>query len=78
MTGKDIQIFIDQWVNSSGVPKFYGSFVFNRKRNVVELELRQDDMSCGAMKYVVGGAACGRTLHVVRRHEMRGRLRCVL
>ena len=53
VTGKDSQIFINQWVHTSGVPKFYGSFVFNRKRNVVELELKQDYMSRGAMKYVV-------------------------
>ena len=36
----------------SGVAKFHGSFVFNRKRNIVELEIKQD-MSRGTAKYVV-------------------------
>ena len=56
VTGKDSSPFIEQWVLQCGVPKFYGSFVFNRKRNVVELELKQDFTSKGSMKYVVSVA----------------------
>ncbi|CAH1772868.1 unnamed protein product [Owenia fusiformis] len=52
VTGKDVQVFIDQWVCQSGCPKFSGNFVFNRKRNVVELELKQDISSPGDLKYV--------------------------
>lgn len=33
--------------------KFYGSFAFNRKRNVLELEIKQDYTSPGTQKYVV-------------------------
>ena len=53
VTGKDVKSFLQQWVNQSGCAIFHCSFVFNRKRNVVELDLRQDMMSKGAMRYVV-------------------------
>ena len=33
------------------MPRFFGSFVFNRKRNVVELELKEDLTGRGSMKY---------------------------
>ena len=36
----------------SGIAKFHGSFVFNRKRNIVELDIKQD-MSRGTVKYLV-------------------------
>ncbi|XP_013417168.1 transcription initiation factor TFIID subunit 2 isoform X2 [Lingula anatina] len=52
VTGKDINVFLDQWVRQSGCARFFGNFVFNRKRNVVELELKQDMNAKGAMKYV--------------------------
>ncbi|XP_064625594.1 transcription initiation factor TFIID subunit 2-like [Lineus longissimus] len=52
VTGKDVMPFIQQWVTQSGCARFLGNFVFNRKRNVVELELKQDMMAKGAMKYV--------------------------
>lgn len=43
--------------DQSGVVKFFGSFAFNRKRNVLELEIRQDYMSSGTQKYVVSPSA---------------------
>ncbi|ESP05566.1 hypothetical protein LOTGIDRAFT_228096 [Lottia gigantea] len=52
VTGKDILPFLEQWVYQSGCARFYGNFVFNRKRNVVELEIKQDNSSKGALKYV--------------------------
>ncbi|KAI4566047.1 hypothetical protein MJT46_019734 [Ovis ammon polii x Ovis aries] len=52
VSGKDIQPLIKQWVDQSGVVKFYGSFAFNRKRNVLELEIKQDYTSPGTQKYV--------------------------
>ncbi|XP_046544224.1 transcription initiation factor TFIID subunit 2-like [Haliotis rubra] len=52
VTGKDIQPFIDLWVYQSGCAHFFGNFVFNRKRNVVELEIKQDLNAKGALKYV--------------------------
>ncbi|XP_015121942.1 transcription initiation factor TFIID subunit 2 [Diachasma alloeum] len=53
VTGKDMAVFIDQWVRTGGHAKFSLSFVFNRKRNTVELEIRQDTSSSkGIRKYV--------------------------
>nr|XP_032810604.1 transcription initiation factor TFIID subunit 2 [Petromyzon marinus] len=52
VSGKDIQPLIRQWVDQSGVVKFYGTFVFNRKRNILELELKQDCIAQGTQKYV--------------------------
>ncbi|RXN11693.1 transcription initiation factor TFIID subunit 2 [Labeo rohita] len=50
VSGKDIGPLIKQ--DQSGVVKFFGSFAFNRKRNVLELEIRQDYTSSGTQKYV--------------------------
>ncbi|KAL4236698.1 Transcription initiation factor TFIID subunit 2 [Mactra antiquata] len=52
VTGKDIHPFIDQWIYQAGCARFVGNFVFNRKRNVVELEIKQDNTAKGALKYV--------------------------
>ncbi|KAJ0065829.1 hypothetical protein NL108_000053, partial [Boleophthalmus pectinirostris] len=52
VSGKDIGPLIKQWVDQSSVVKFFGSFAFNRKRNVLELEIRQDYTSSGTQKYV--------------------------
>ena len=53
VTGKDMAVFIDQWVRTGGHAKFSLSFVFNRKRNTVELEIRQDiTHQRGIRKYV--------------------------
>ena len=53
VTGKDISTFLDQWVYIGGHPKFHGSFVFNRKRNTVELEIKQlETNSLGIRKYM--------------------------
>ncbi|RUS71095.1 hypothetical protein EGW08_021141, partial [Elysia chlorotica] len=52
VTGKDIEPFIDLWVQQGGCARFTGSFVFNRKRNVVELDIKQDLSAPGALKFV--------------------------
>lgn len=53
VTGKDISTFLDQWVYIGGHPKFHGNFVFNRKRNTVELEIKQlETNSLGIRKYM--------------------------
>ncbi|XP_078318589.1 transcription initiation factor TFIID subunit 2-like isoform X3 [Crassostrea virginica] len=52
VTGKEITPFLELWVSQSGCARFFGNFVFNRKRNVVELELKQDLGAKGALKYV--------------------------
>ncbi|XP_072170420.1 transcription initiation factor TFIID subunit 2-like [Diadema setosum] len=52
VSGKDLRLFIDRWVCQGGMAQFHGNFHFNRKRNIVELELRQDPGRPGIMKYV--------------------------
>ncbi len=41
VTGQDIDNFLDQWVFKPGHVRLFAKFLFNRKRNVVELELKQ-------------------------------------
>ncbi|KAF7989013.1 hypothetical protein HCN44_007323 [Aphidius gifuensis] len=53
VTGKDLSVFIDQWVRTGGHAKFNLSFKFNRKRNTVELEIKQESINQrGIRKYV--------------------------
>ncbi|XP_038057385.1 transcription initiation factor TFIID subunit 2-like [Patiria miniata] len=52
VSGKDLSLFLDQWVYQGGIVQFTGSFNFNRKRNIVEIELRQDTGRKGILKYV--------------------------
>ncbi|XP_072045257.1 LOW QUALITY PROTEIN: transcription initiation factor TFIID subunit 2-like [Amphiura filiformis] len=52
VSGKDLNAFLDQWLCRGGIVQFQGSFHFNRKRNVVELELRQDPGRTGIARYV--------------------------
>ncbi|XP_022710567.1 transcription initiation factor TFIID subunit 2-like isoform X2 [Varroa jacobsoni] len=52
VTGKEIGTFIEHWVRQGGHAKFVGHFSFNRKRNTVELEIRQPDVGMtGVKKY---------------------------
>lgn len=53
VTGKDMAVFIDQWVRTGGHAKFSLTSHFNRKRNTIELEIRQDSVNHkGVRKYV--------------------------
>jgi len=55
VTGKDMVVFMDQWVRMGGHAKFSLKFIFNRKRNTVELEINQDaanNHEIGVRKYV--------------------------
>lgn len=53
VTGKDMVVFIDQWVRTGGHAKFSLNSVFNRKRNTIELEIRQESVNQrGVRKYV--------------------------
>ncbi|CAF4930761.1 unnamed protein product, partial [Rotaria socialis] len=52
LTTKDIQALLTQWVYESGCPRLIGSFTFSRKRNVVELELKQDTTIKGSKKFL--------------------------
>ncbi|XP_052846628.1 transcription initiation factor TFIID subunit 2 [Drosophila gunungcola] len=52
VTGKDMSVFMDQWVRTGGHAKFSLTSVFNRKRNTIELEIRQDFVNqLGVRKY---------------------------
>ncbi|CAH8829628.1 unnamed protein product [Trichobilharzia szidati] len=51
VTGQDIRNFLNQWVCRSGHVRLFAKFHFNRKRNVVELELKQDLQSRGTLNY---------------------------
>ncbi len=56
VTGKNIDTFLKQWVFQGGHVKFTGSFVFNRKRNTVELEIKQAHVAyTGVRRYLVSG-----------------------
>ncbi|CAF0780491.1 unnamed protein product [Adineta ricciae] len=52
LTTKDIQALLTQWVYESGCPRLIGSFTFSRKRNVVELEIKQDTTVKGSKKFL--------------------------
>ncbi|XP_001664244.2 transcription initiation factor TFIID subunit 2 [Aedes aegypti] len=54
VTGKDMAVFIDQWVRTGGHAKFTMTSVFNRKRNTIELEVRQDAVNQKGVKKYVG------------------------
>uniref|UniRef100_A0A1I8BYC7 Transcription initiation factor TFIID subunit 2 n=1 Tax=Meloidogyne hapla TaxID=6305 RepID=A0A1I8BYC7_MELHA len=41
VTGQEFPSFIEQWIDVGGHVEFHVSHAFNRKRNVIELELRQ-------------------------------------
>ncbi|XP_046383438.1 transcription initiation factor TFIID subunit 2 [Ischnura elegans] len=56
VTGKDMSGFVDQWVRTGGHARFHLSFVFNRKRNTVEVEVRQEGV---ASEGVPGGSIKG-------------------
>ena len=50
VTGKDIKDLLDLWVKRGGVAHINASFTFDRKRNSVEVEIRQDH--AGSVRYV--------------------------
>lgn len=51
VSSKDITTFVEQWICSSGIPKFTASYNYIRKKNLVELSLRQE-VPRGANKFV--------------------------
>ncbi|XP_054152986.1 transcription initiation factor TFIID subunit 2-like [Oppia nitens] len=54
VTGKNIDTFLNQWVYEGGHAKFHSSFVFNRKRNAIEFEIKQMDTQATGIKRYVG------------------------
>ena len=52
VSGKDLSNFMEQWVCRSGIARFHASFSFIRKKNLIELKLKQD-IPRGSSKFVV-------------------------
>ena len=52
VSGKDLSTFMEQWVCRSGIARFHASFNFIRKKNMIELKLKQD-IPRGSPKLVV-------------------------
>jgi len=53
VTAKDIKPLLENWVHKAGVVRLTGSYTFNRKKNMVEIELKQDMANTkGYRKYV--------------------------
>lgn len=53
LTGKNITEFVKQWVYKGGHVKINASFIFNRKRNTVELEIKQSHLNhMGVRRYL--------------------------
>ena len=42
VSGKDMSHFMEQWLCRCGIPSFVASFTYVRKKNLVELKLKQD------------------------------------
>jgi transcription initiation factor TFIID subunit 2 len=51
VSGKDLSHFMEQWVCRNGVPRFHAAFSYMRKKNYVELRLKQD-LPRGYSKFV--------------------------
>jgi len=52
-SSKDIKHLLDLWVYKPGIAKLQGSFTFNRKKNAIEIEVKQDMANQrGYRKYV--------------------------
>ena len=43
VTGKDMGVFLDQWARQGGHARFHMQFVYNRKRNTIEMQINQVD-----------------------------------
>lgn len=42
VSGADLRLFVDQWINGSGCPRFICTATFNRKKLLVEMHVRQE------------------------------------
>ncbi|EYB85626.1 hypothetical protein Y032_0295g1673 [Ancylostoma ceylanicum] len=53
VTGQEIPTFMEQWIHNGGHASFRVQYVFNRKRNMIELEVRQKvEPGNGRLRYV--------------------------
>ncbi|PKI83009.1 hypothetical protein MVES_002777 [Malassezia vespertilionis] len=42
VSGADLRLFVDQWINGSGCPRFICTATFNRKKLLIEMHVRQE------------------------------------
>lgn len=42
VSGADLRLFVDQWINGSGCPRFVCTATFNRKKLLIEMHVRQE------------------------------------
>jgi hypothetical protein len=76
---QDMAVFMDQWVRMGGHAKFFMKFVFNRKRNTVELQINQDaanNKEVGVRKYVGPVLVALQELDGQFRHSFQVRSGC--
>ncbi|PIO53867.1 hypothetical protein TELCIR_24782, partial [Teladorsagia circumcincta] len=53
VTGQEIPTFMEQWIYNGGHASFRVQYVFNRKRNMIELEVKQKvEPGNGRLRYV--------------------------
>ncbi|VDK17278.1 unnamed protein product [Anisakis simplex] len=53
VTGQELPTFLEQWIYGGGHANFQVQYAFNRKRNMIELEIRQDPtVNTGRQSYV--------------------------
>ncbi|CDW56052.1 RNase T and Dus and Peptidase M1 domain containin g protein [Trichuris trichiura] len=52
VSGQDLETFLDQWIRRGGHADFNVEYAFNRKRNMIELEIKQDPTNTGVVRYL--------------------------
>uniref|UniRef100_A0A5S6QYF3 Transcription initiation factor TFIID subunit 2 n=1 Tax=Trichuris muris TaxID=70415 RepID=A0A5S6QYF3_TRIMR len=52
VSGQDLETFLDQWIRQGGHADFSVEYSFNRKRNMIELEIKQDPTATGVVRYL--------------------------
>ncbi|MFH4981457.1 hypothetical protein AB6A40_008166 [Gnathostoma spinigerum] len=54
VTGQELPTFLEQWIYGGGHADFQVQYAFNRKRNMIELEIRQDPKATSGRQSYVG------------------------
>jgi transcription initiation factor TFIID subunit 2 len=54
IANKDIKMILENWVYKAGIAKLNVSYSFNRKKNTVEIELKQDMVNQKGIKKYIG------------------------
>ncbi|KAL4001961.1 Peptidase M1 family protein [Acanthocheilonema viteae] len=54
VTGQELPTFLEQWIHNGGHAKFWVQYAFNRKRNMIELEVKQESSANRGRQSYVG------------------------